>query len=115
MAAIEKKKAIMEEIEMFTLSVNPNKRKGKTTQLKIEEFDNEVYARNTTGFLTSYPVKWSIAIENYINEQDSVSARWRYKKEPSGSYSEANIFLYFEKTNCRIFNYNRIINIKFFA
>ena len=64
--------------------------------LKNEEFDNDVYARNTAGLMTSCPVKCSICMEKYAINQDSVSCRWLYQKGQERTYTEAS--MYFEKT-----------------
>ena len=58
----------------------------------------ELYVRNTAGFATSHPVKWSMALEKYIEQHGSTRCRWRYKTEETGVYSEANLILYFETT-----------------
>ena len=97
---IGKEQTVLEDIhnKHFTLSINLKKRTGKTTQLKEEEFDNDIYLRNTTGFVTTNPVRWSMAMERYIQQQTSTRCRWTYKKEPSGVYSEAHLLLYFDTT-----------------
>ena len=91
---------VLEDVhkQCFSLSVHPAKRKGKTLQLKDEEFDNDVYVQNTTGFVTSRPVRWSIAVERYVEENSSIRCRWRYKRERNGEFSEAHLLLYFDTT-----------------
>ena len=67
-------------------------------ELKEDAFDNDVYARNTTGFVTSHPVKWTIALEHYIASKESNSCRWRYKTDKVGKYTEASLILFYEMT-----------------
>ena len=97
---ISKDRTIVEDIQnaLFALSINPKGRKGKVREMKEEEFDLELYVRNTSGFTTSRPVKWSMALEKYIDQNKSTRCRWGYKKEESGVYSEANLLLYFDNT-----------------
>ncbi len=97
---VAKERTVLEDVQdnLFTLTINSSKRKGKMSQLKEEEFDMELYVRNTAGFSTSHPVKWSMALEKYIEQYGSTRCRWRYKKEETGVYSEANLILYFDTT-----------------
>ena len=97
---VGKDRTVLEDIsnDLFTLSINPGKRKSKMAQLKEEVFDHDLYVRNTTGFATSQPVKWSMALEKYIANKATTRCRWRYKKDDQGRYCEANLLLYFDTT-----------------
>ena len=88
-----KERGILNDVNenLFLLSSCPGKRTGKTTQFKEEDFDHDVYTTKKTGFVTSHPVKWSIALEHYIDSSDPVKCRWRYKKSKEGCYTEAKI------------------------
>ena len=95
---VEKKNKIIDDIEQgyFALSTAPHKRRGKHPQLKVEAFDHDVYARNVTGFTTVNPVKWSMALERYIEENETVRCRWHYGIDTGPIYTSSHLLLYYE-------------------
>ena len=78
---VHKKKPVREDIddEMF-ISCDPSfRRRGKVAELKTEEICYEVYMHKQTGFITTRPLAWASAFEDYILSNQKTPHRWMYK------------------------------------
>ena len=70
----------------------------RQNELKNWEFDLSVY-KNQSGFVTERPVRWTLAFEAYVNNNNGIRCRCQYKlDEISNKYSECELQLYFETT-----------------
>ena len=63
--------------------------------------------KNQAGFVTERPVRWALAFEAYVNNNEGVRCRWQYKiDETSNKYSECELMVYFETS--------RHVNVKIY-
>ena len=97
---IMKENTVAKDVEnqLFPLKVIPSKRRGKIKQLKLEDFDHNVYSKNQTGFVTYRPVRWLMALEKYICECNTSRCRWRYKADKVKAYTEAYLLIFYDNT-----------------
>ena len=63
---------------LFEINFQPGKRSSKNKQLKDELFDFSIYKQKQCGFLTSLPLFWIQAIDNFVESNDNTVGKFRY-------------------------------------
>ena len=93
-----------------TESVEESNTKGKFSEVRkysrrtalqrkmaVEAFDSAsqpIFQQKKSGFLTERPLVWMSAVEQYVDENDDVNARWRYKVDEEEKIYEYNTIQY---------------------
>ena len=78
---LRKSDCLVDDIKNIARVVQPSKRSGKIKSLDVEDFRFDVYLQNQSGFVTSQPINWALALEHYVKINDDVKCRWVHKKD----------------------------------
>ena len=88
-------------MERFTTTRNYTKRTPLQKRMANESFEpanQPIFRQNKSGFCTARPVQWMIAVEKYIDNNEDVRARWRYKVDDNEKFYEVEISIWFNTT-----------------
>ena len=96
---------------LFTENYCLGKRSKVQEMMKKESFDMTLYATNETGFVTSRPLEWLLALEIYTEHNNDVQSMWYYRKDKLGKYIECEIRMFFHKTSKTIVNISLLTGV----
>ena len=80
---------------IFPLRVTGRKQKGgRLSKLKQENFDSDFTTKIQAGFSTNSPIRWALALEQFIAATPNVKCSWQYKtNQKTKKYSECYVTL----------------------
>lgn len=99
---MNKKYSVIEDLENDNfIPYDPSFRKrGKMAEIKGEEICYEVHKHKQSGFITTRPLAWACAFEDYLLSSENSTHRWMYKIDAGANskrmcYSECIITIIF--------------------
>ena len=78
-----KSDSLNDDIKRIVKYVQPSKRSAMVKKLDVESFRFDIYSQRQSGFCTSAPIGWAIAIEKYIERTATTTCRWVHKDDKS--------------------------------
>ena len=99
---VEKTESVEESETKGKLAIERKESRRTVLQRKLgtEVFDSPtqpIFQQKKSGFLTDRPIAWMTAVEKYIQSNDDVNGKWRYKMEGE-LFSECEIVIWFATT-----------------